>query len=122
MDEWEFAHSGTGGGMALLAFVLIVLIVVLAVAWMTAPEPPRAPPKPIAPPPPPPGKAPALPGGPSGQIRTELATLSRQIGIYAEGNVEPILAPATARILEMVRTYEALVEAHHEKCRRMIEK
>jgi hypothetical protein len=125
MDEWEIAHSGAGGGMALLSFVAIVLIVILAVAWMTAPEspPPRLPaPQPAPPPPPAPGKAPSPPVGVSATIEAELKTLQRQIDAYAQGHVEPILTPALARVLGLVKGFEARVEEHHEKCRRMIEK
>jgi hypothetical protein len=125
MDEWEISRSGTGGGMALFFFVLIVLIMVLAVAWMTAPvspPPPPPPPKPLAPPPPPLAKAPKLPAGVSATVEAELKTLQRQIDAYAQGYIEPIMTPAMARILGLIKAYEARIEDHHEKCRRMIEK
>lgn len=98
-----------------LAAMLLWLNEALKNRAAAAPSPPPAPP-------PAPPKAPAPPAGVSVKVEAELTTLRQQVAAYSYGDLEPILGPASARILEMVKDYEARSAAHHDKLKGMIEK
>lgn len=110
-----------GPGVSVSALLLAAIALAALLAWLNEALKSQAV---VAPPPPPPSppKAPALPVGVSPRVEAELATLRQQIAAYSYGDLGPILAPASARILEMVKDYEARVAAHHDKLKGMIEK
>jgi hypothetical protein len=116
----DFFDDGPGVSVSALlpAIALAALLAWLnealknrAVVAPPLPAPPSAPPK-----------APAPPVGVAAKVEAELAMLRQQIAAYSYGDLGPILAPASARILEMVKDYEARMAAHHDKLKGMIEK
>jgi hypothetical protein len=113
-----------GQGVSLAAILLGALALVSLLLWLNAELRHRAdvaPPPPASPPPSPP-KAPAPPAGVTGRIEAELITLRQQIAAYSVGDLDPIVGPASARILELIKDFEARAAAHHEKLKGMIEK
>jgi hypothetical protein len=131
VDDYGVIYNGPSTATLILAGLLVCVLVGWLAWWMSQPAPPPpqpAPPPAPPPPPPPPQKAPAPPPGVSAKVEQWLATMKNQARTVTthpyqpHGAFDAIFDPAAEHVLDMVRDYEARVQAYAERCRRMIEK